>query len=269
MTIKIEPKDTTYQMNIGADTIVFALVSSPKEGRKQITQWFSCRDHINDVLIAAANEKSHSYYNPEKDPPFDYDRARILIAAKDEAKPWVFAAKKIINIYEDLAKFKKKSVIVTVKGLKVQSGNSTWLLTGPKEWMLCSQLTSMLTLIMRICFRLKTTKAPKDIDSLDAYWQKAITEFAEESARVRQENRWMPGSWDIESALKICYPKWRVLMTNFNKIFKDLTAEDLYPLSGVGKWHGPGGIFSLCQFGSNLTEVDKRFREICKETGAK
>jgi len=260
MVVKVKPKTQSYKMTLSASNIWFALVSSPKDGRRQATNWFSCRDHINDVLIASANGQNHSYHTEATDPPFDYERLRLLIAAKEEAKPYIFTAKRILNIYEDLGKFSKKSVIVTVKGLDNVDSGIAWLLTGPKEWMLCSQLTSMVTLITRICFRLKADlkgkKMPKDIKELNAFWKDAVSKSKDGYA-----------SWDVNTSLATGYLRWQVLIENFGEIFKDLTVKDLYPKSEVGCWHGPGGIYSLSTFSSNINKLDKRFKEKCKKAG--
>jgi hypothetical protein len=108
---------------------------------------------------------------------------------------------------------------------------------------------------------LKPKSMPKNIDELDALWKKVLDDYS------ANKPKYSYGTWDINTALRLCYPRWRVLMENFEEIFKGLKPKDLYPEDKVGSWHGPGGIYSLCQFISRIDKLDKRFKKKCKEAG--
>ena len=58
----------------------FALVSSPKEGRKQMTQLFTCRDFINDSMLSFYTS-SHFGYNGENPVKLDTSKLRLMVAA--------------------------------------------------------------------------------------------------------------------------------------------------------------------------------------------
>lgn len=231
--------------------ISFALLTKPdKKLSVQATPWYSCRDYINDSLIAQVNDRVFSMcagpaYARAK---YDFKRLRLLVCSGDN-KDKILNSKKIINVYEKLAGFKNKTKI---KYLSTEHGRQIYVVEGPGEWMKCSQLTSMITLILRCCQRSTVDNSDiKTIEDINDFWKKSI---------VKGQS-----CADYNTYLPLCYPRWEVLMKNFDLIFHGLDPEVLYPSAKVNSWHGPGGVYSLCCFRTGILKLDKRFLAIWEE----
>lgn len=235
--------------------VAFALATKPyvtnKAKRKQATYFYICRDWINDDLISFVNGGNRDVGR------VDMTRLRLLIAAYKHKEKRIFTAKRIINTYEELAGFKERSKIVLTK---YDGCGTVWMLTGPKEWMICSQLVSMLTLIIRIVWRSTQPKeitpgvSIDDVKGLEQYWKELIDDAKGDNFLTNT---------DVSTYLPICYPKWRMMMENFSDLF-DLTAEEAYPMASVGHWHVSGGIYELCKFNSTIGKLDEKMKKLWK-----
>lgn len=255
---------TKVNLKVGYSTpykgLAFALAGPTKDEKvlSQATAFFSCRDYINDSMIAKANQAEVFMGGTSKDGDYDFNKLRLLVTAGiapfGRTMPSVI---RILNIYEELGKFSGRSEF---ERASTTSANPVWIINGPKEWMKCSQLTSMVTLISRIMFWLKKDTNVTTIDGLDNFWKKQIKQFNEGHTDYNSQ-------WDINTALDLCYPRWRVLMENFSSIFYRLGPKSLFPKKYVNQWHGPGGIYSLCSFDSRIEKVDRRFRNACIKAG--
>ena len=247
----------SHGYNVHTDTIAFSLSPNPKRHKRILTiPWATCRDHVSDAVIAETNGKSN-WNRREEVPPFDMNKLRLIVGTWKENKPYVLAAKKILNVYEAAAGFKDRSIITDIAVARAGNDIGTWLITGPKEWMKCTQLISMCTLILRVCKNAGMKKDVKNLNEVEDIWAN-IKPGGSAYKRV-----------DFTSMLPFCWPKWRVLMENFNEIFKGFGPKTLYPDWGVGRWHGPGGIFSLCKHATGIERLDGRFEEACVKAGVK
>ncbi len=220
--------------------IGFALVSKK---RKQATYIRVCRDHISDDILSFVNSGGRKVGD------IDMTRLRLLIWARKSKERHIFSAKHIINIYEDLAGFKTKSKIITAK---YNDRGNAWLMTGPGEWMCCSQLVSMVTLIMRIVWQSKPME-PNNIEQLESSWRELIRD---RNGRINHE------FFDIPTYLLECYPKWRMIMENFYDLFDPRI--EFYPKNGGGLWHSVGGVYELCRFNSTISLLDKKMKKLWK-----
>jgi len=256
----VKVKAHRKQMYGPGTRICFSLARGTEKNKEQVTTWFTCRDWINDVLIANKNNTDHnSYHAYGVDPNPDYNKIQLLIAVSTSLNTRLLSGLRIINIYEELAGFKKRSHLEKVKIAPRTGTVTTWLLIGPKEWMKCSQLTSMVTFILRVATKLDNNFDGKTIDDLDAFWKTNV-------GKPKRDNYGYI-DWDISSTAKF-YKKWRVLMENYNYIFRRLGDKTLYPRLKVRGWHSPGGICSLSEFKSQIPTLDKRFKKACENAGA-
>jgi hypothetical protein len=229
----------------------FSLLSSLKDGRKQILGLDTCRDWINDCLISFFNimaGNSGSHYWKITDPPVDTTRLRLLIAKSlldNETAEGLHnkmrAVKRIINMYEEIAGFKKKSVLRRVEhsDLKVKH---CWVLIGPSEWLKSSHLVSMITLITRIIVVNNGFENLRNI--------KEVEKKFEDLSRNRDR-------YTDNTYLSIAWPKFRMLMTYYNEIFRSRPTDFWYPPSKVNDWHSYGGIVSLCNFETDVPHIDE------------
>jgi hypothetical protein len=231
-------------------SIAFALVSSPARGREQIHSLDTCRDFISDRMIATFNRDNGDGYNCGD--KIDFEKLRLLIYVPHKNKEVVFKTKEILNMYEKLAGFKKSKIV----SLNTEDwGNSAaktgiiYLLTGPKEWMRCSQLTSFVTILFRVCCtRLNKNKLLKvtNLDEAEALFKEHFSQNVDLNDKNIFNHSW---------------PKFRMIMTWYKEIFEAIPQKDLLPASKVGEWHSPGGISSLCHEATQIPKLDKSMRE--------
>lgn len=243
---------------ISPGMIAFSLSPDPKKHERRLTvPWATCRDHISDAVIAEVNGKDN-WNHKSGDPRFDFNKLRLLVTAAVKDKPFIFAGKEILNIYEKVMGFTGRSKIVSVDVEGTTDATiGAWLITGPKEWMKCTQLISMCTVILRICL---SGKAQLDgVKTLDDLEQKVWSNLKGITGHRNDVDGWLPFMW----------PKWRVLAENFGKIFHRLGPKTLYPAEKVGSWHSSGGILYMCKHATGIDQLDERFKTACQEAGIK
>lgn len=227
-------------------SIGFSLVS--RNGRL-VRVVSACRDYINDCVIAYLNQhksisKSGSGIGwcKERNATIDFNSLRLLISkgvsvgvTNEIIEARIFDAKRIINMYEELAGFSRRSKIKRVK-LK---GYGCWLLIGPSQWMKSTHLISMVTLIFRV---VSCHGGFNDCESLDHVEER----FSKLCGSCKDGTiKWTIGSDDLIRLLPASWPKFRMFMELYPRMFGSKTKKFWNPEEGVGQWHGPGGIFSL------------------------
>ena len=224
--------------------IRYAFVTDKKSGRKLITTFYSCRDFLNDVMTSFYHN-SGRYWNCSM-PELDTEHLRLIISLPNNQGKVVekfFSAKRVINMYERLANWSDISTIT-----RVSCGNikNCWQLVGPKEWMQSSCLVSMLTLIIRVIVR------EGGFDKL-----KTLSEVEKEFAHI--SNNQNTDSVYIKSS----FPKYRMLMTNYNELFGQYNVQDLH--KDNSRWHIYGGIYSLCTFSTKIPLIDNKMKILWNE----
>jgi hypothetical protein len=242
----------SYGSYTSVTAILFSIATKKDDKRYRAIDWGSCRDYINDALIANINGR-HTYGGTMKiGYDIDFKKLRLLVDYRDKnKKDAVFAAKRMIDAYEKIAGFKEKLVISSVlDGQFPKLKPTVCLLTGSEEWLKCSQLVSLITLVTRIFHKI-SDNIPKDISFSNI---KEINEFWE---RTIQTNK---AIHDISNYASN-YKRWGILMENFAEIFDGLKTEDLYPKYSMGNWHSCGGIVSLGDMRTQIKELDSRLKK--------
>jgi hypothetical protein len=231
----------------------YALVSSPASGRKQCSNFVTCRDTLCDVLRAGAlNEACSGHHNPGNDPPMDFSKTRLLMARDikggdaefKKIRDQLFSGKRVINAYERMAGW-KPSTITTVNHT---SRSHAWLLTGPKEWMHYSHLFSMMCLIMRVALKHGPLEFSKASDLPDM-WADMVKRYSD---------------YDVKNWIGKCYKWFPVLMKRHDDIFTQKTLAETY-LQGRGNYYSCGGIYSLVSGSTNNPVLTKNIRKIGAE----
>jgi len=244
----------------GFDKAQFAWMSPPIDGvRKQITPFVYCRERVTAYVHAAMNNVGYNEFLPDQD-TFDKEKLRILIARDpkdfDEFRTKLFNAKAVMNIYEDIAGW-EKSKITTVKH---EARDNVWLLTGPKEWLICPQMVSAFTFILRTL----AEYGPIDIDD-------GIDSVEKEFDRLYNKFRNTDGNNDVNYYLKY-FRKHLYILMKYNK--------ELFGKYGVGSlWakninsSNIGVVGGLLNFSPEYGHGDsyyyrkwkKKFTRLCKE----
>lgn len=245
--ITIDGREMGSEYGSSGGQISFTLVAGPGQGWKQVREFSTCRDFINDRIIVDYNNRraSSDFHRGRVDKRY----LRLLISASGKSK--IFAAKRVINMYENLAGWKRKSTIKWVEHNSKSIGGC-WMLTGPSKWMKSSHLVSMVTLIFRIVLDCGGFENLTTLDEVEARFSSICVDKVK--GRYRDSYNILPSSW----------PMFRMLMTRYDAIFGNLKHTDANPPNMVNKWHGPGGIMSLCTFKTNVKILDSRMK---KEAG--
>jgi hypothetical protein len=257
-------KKVTY----GVGRIAFSLISSPKDGRKHVLGFQTCRDYINDCLISFFNASGpiKGYWREGTDPPVDTERLRLVIAkglseneTEDDLRKKIYAAKRIINMYEDLAGFTKKSTIARVEH-STPTIKYCWLLTGPEEWLKASNLISLITLTFRVVVDHGGFENFKTLEEVEGRFKELID--ADGS-----------GYGDCGLYLPALLPKLRMILECYDKLFRNKPFTFWYPSSKVGGWHSSGGIYCLCDSKTSVSHIENAMNEMYeiwkKEKGIK
>lgn len=165
----VKARQGGQEYSVGNNNFYFAFVSSPEEGRVQATAVVTCRETLTNFLWRAYNAKTCSAvydgYMLGKDASVDLNRLRLLIVigdskvanlGKDGVKEGVFKGKALLNIFEDIAGWEKS----TISSVKHETHKNTFLITGPKEWLIQPQFLSLATWALRLC-----TLHPKTVNT--------------------------------------------------------------------------------------------------------
>lgn len=239
--------------------IAFSIVSSPADGRRQIKAFDACRDYINDCLISYFNRDEikrgmYAYWKKGAHPPVDETALRLLISTSSKKetgetlqtkKKNLFAAKRIINLYEELAGFERRSVIASVEHENSKVGDC-WLVTAPSEWQKASNLVSMVTLIFRVVYNNGRAENLQNLEEVEQYFHGLCPKGG--------------GYGDLGSLLPASFPFYRMLMEEYNILFQERPLSFWYPKGFVGSWHGSGGIWSLCTAQTQVVSIDSLIR---------
>lgn len=246
--------------------IMFSFVTRAKGAediitRRQSTQFFTCRDHVSDVLRAHVHQRHNGVYDFGSNPPIDMEKMRMLVrkdCAKEEFGEYrkrFFSAKRVLNFYEKAVGW-PLSKITTVK-MKKKKDTAAWLVTGPKQWVSYSQLMSMVTLIFRVASNYGPIEFT-DNDDIEKWFSDLIEKYNEDvqSGIFQQDadlNSYLPASWD----------KFFMLVTRYGDIFTQPISE-AYPADG--SVHPAGGIYHLCSFQeTNNPTLDKNMKAVWED----
>lgn len=220
--------------------------------KKQITQFVRCREILcivprlsrHPALIKLKGSTCGFNENSTK---IDFDNLRLLLAYPDNSgdiKNRVFSAKRIVNILEEQAGWKEKSVITTVRHTQFTNNNNMFMLTCPKEWMMAPQMLSLVVLLIRIPLTVKKE-----------YESNTYKELQQELNTLSKNADYRDTTFLSEIRKKIVK-----LMESVEKVFgSDLDKNWPFEDSNFMGYGGINTLFKCCTGRSNL---DERFKSI-------
>lgn len=254
--IKVKGYDMNdpYGGGIGGD-VNFSLVSSPKDGRKQIMGFMGCKAYIHDAAQShvLGTRDYGSHYDKNRNPLMDMNKLRLLVGTNPktgilkEYKKKLFAAKRMLNLFEEAAGW-KPSKITSINHSAIDEG--VWLITGPKQWMRSPQMLSMVTLIIRAAVR----NGPVDPKN-----EEEATELLKRWATNSKRN------YSERCYLATCWDKLFLIAKNYKSLFDGLTIEQRYNSGKIGSHSN--GIVNWCSGKAGLDELNKRIKDLCKKHG--
>lgn len=235
---------------------LMALVSSPADGRKTCHRMTNCRDFLHEFIRLQIHEcrAPKACCDPSLHGKIDLQRLRLLVVAtvddgpaEEAFKERMFNAKRIINMYEDLAGWDKtKITLAELAGLDEATEHNTvvcsWLLTAPVQWLNSPHMLSMFTLIIKavsIAEVMDASKMPKKATDLPRFWANYRGTYKQEINAVHKH-----------------FP---VLLKNYELIFVDGTNEAYG--KELEKFHSCGGIRALCHKGTAGSRIDHLYNK--------
>lgn len=257
--IKVDPR--TYAGYGVGGRIAFSIISAPRHGRRMLRNFSSCRDFINDYIIQD--------YKFNKGVPVDRQYLRIIIARipdnklpEDELRSRMYAAKRIINMYENLAKWKRRSKLARVTFGKNadEKISHAWLLTGPSEWMKSTHLVSMVTLIFRVVVECGGFNDLETLEQVEAQFENYCTNYKKLFPTSPGNHYNAMNVTDLSVLLAPAWPKFRMLMEMYDALFRNVDHQHWNPAKMSSSWHSYGGIKSLCTFNIGVTELNAEIK---------
>ena len=231
------------------DQIFFAYINKSEDGTRQLaTNFMQCREYVSMAYHSFIKNENGAYHIFGSDFPLDMDTLRLLVmtspSSHDKMRENIFNAKAVLNIIENFFEFESTSKISTVK---LENGNyKAWLFTGPKEWLMCPQMLSIYTLVVRLLSKVKI-----EADNFDAV-EESFRRIAENADKIQGDSYFLRNLWD----------KLYVLLKFRKEIFQqDFTINDAYSLNeGVAKeiFRSNCGVTSFVNNGAY-------FSDYCKE----
>lgn len=233
----------------------YAMVSSPKEGRKQCHTWIKCRDFLQDALrnaLTGRADQIYSFkYDPKVDPKVDFRRTRVVVkriphpdndAKRQEFTEMMKSGLDLVNHFEDYAGWTPKSKLYRVKGDDKQY---SFLFLGPGEWTQSAVGISMYTLLIRLGFFKISFKGEEDL-------KKKFEEIMSKHS-----------SNDI-GYLRTTYKHFYKVLDNYDlvKFQQDGKKKILFEDDNINGFHHHSGIVSLCQFRTPNRELNEKFKKI-------
>lgn len=202
----------------------------------------------------------------EYEVPIDMDTFRLLlvgasaeILSAEVMKERLFSAKRIMNLIEEYNGW-EKSTIATVKHVCLKKNNhSSFLFTGPKEYVRYPQIMSMVSLIFRIAFNGLTLHD----ESLDEFFdgiihcKKNIDSVNKKITDIIQLKE------DVEYLYEII-PYLKTLFDKFNVIFKG-NYKKYYP-ENRDEFIGYGGITSFIRCKTGDLSLNKKVQHYLLKT---
>jgi len=169
MKIELAENLSDYIQSAQLTKMVFAFVSAPKFGNKQLFWWVKCRDFLADAVRASVTKTPFRIYrfnfiNKAKS-PLDTRRVRLLVSFENytnnsasiingsiavdkkelrENKVVMRMAQTILNHFEEKNGLRR----TTIKYIP-QDGVPMWYVNGPSIWLRSPALISLFTLLIR------------------------------------------------------------------------------------------------------------------------
>lgn len=236
----------------------FALVSDPKDGRKQCHTWIKCRDFLQDAtrnaLTGRADQIYSFRYDPKKDPKIDFRRTRVVVkklphpandAQRADFTEMMQSGLAMIKHFETYAKWTPKTKLYKVRGdLKQYS----FLFLGPGEWTQSSFGISMYTFLIRLGYLKIKFKTSEDLT-------KQFEKLSEN-----------PTNRDM-NYLKTAHKHFYTLLDHHDKLKYKQPGQDkiLFHDNGIADFHNRSGIVNICRCNTPDNKLNAELKKLLKQ----
>lgn len=253
--LKIEWFKNPYTLNeISQQTgMIFAFLSAPRDGSKQIHPWAKCRDFLHDAVKCALTKTTCLIYGFKydggNDAKLDLRRMRIMVSKlglkDDEGEPnfnrKMKASRKLLNHYEQMAG------VGFTKVKKVYDGRRpVWIFNGPSFWLKAPALVSMYTFLIRL--------GDKELEFTDN--ESLLKAYKNLLATYKKADN------DVTYLKTMRGKLHKVIQNNKELFFMESAVDPLYldDTITISNFHNNGGIWSFCNL--NLPQHTKKVERV-------
>lgn len=237
--------------------MVFAFVTSPKEGSKACHEWVKCRDYLHDAVRVQLTGKPMKVYGFEfsvkKNPPVDLTKMRMLVSKNNMTSKSLGTFRKQMKAALALVNhFEKQARVSLSKMQEVETKDSgkagIFMFTGSRMWLSSPCLVSMYTFLIRL--------GDKEIAFRNApHLKKKLEQLAGSSND--NDNNYLIDTWD---KMHLIIKNRLTLFPKKNR-FHDMYFKDC----NIDAFHNQGGILSLAKRTTADEKLNSRFEEMLKE----
>lgn len=238
--------------------MVFAFVTSPKNGGKACHEWVTCRDFLHDVIRSQITSRACSIYgfkyDPQKNPNADINKMRMLVSkhglSKDEVgsfKAKMKASLALLNHFEVYAGVS----LSTLKAVNPENSGeaAVFMFTGSSMWIKSPFLVSMYTFLIRL--------GDKKIKFKDAEDLKKKLKALHAIDLDDRDSKYLGDCWN----------KLHTIIKNRKMLFTPKNgALDIYHSSySTNTFHNCGGIVSLSTSLTPDKKLNAKVKELTKK----
>jgi len=237
--------------------MVFAFITSPKDGYKVCHEWVECRDFMQDAVRAQITNTPCSVYgftfDINKNPKIDMNKMRVLVSKNSRSEDLDFKSKmkSALNI---LNHFEKHAGIALSKMEEVNAAGSgkkqIFMFTGSSVWVKSPYLISMYTFLIRLGDKQFKFNNRKEL--LNSFEE--LKKLASAHKICDNDAIYLKSTWD----------RMHDILKNRTALFKKESGVDVAFLAGdpIRSFHHKCGIVSLCQEATLNSGLNKRMREL-------
>lgn len=279
--IRIEPGEhcpnSSYSSNIEAGLSMAFLGSTSRkskdgfEVRPRLSSFTTCRELLAADVRAMTDLSNSSMTTSsisQKSTDFDFENLRLLLSTKITSdseiaayKKYLFAGKRALNLLEEFAGWESRSVITTVKDLKADKSDvASWMITGPKEWIISPQMLSFSTLILRMSIFLKEYDKEclntESVESMLDHLKQASDKATKKRKTGTRAERFARDSQHFQEIYKYILP----ILKNHKKLFSEDYLK-AYPRN-TSHFSGYGGITTLVKCATADKDLVSKFKKL-------
>lgn len=235
----------------------YALVSNPKNGRKQCHTWIKCRDFLQDAVrnyITGDTPRIYGFgYDKKQDAAIDLARTRVAVkrlpqpttgAKKAEFREMMESGLNLIHHFEGYKEWKPTRLYK----VKEDQGQEAYLFLGPGNWVKSPVGVALYTFLIRLGYFKITFEDSKDL-------MKTFETLAKS------------GKSNDTRYLSVIYKHLYTVLDNYDKtLYKVPGSKKIrYADLPINEFHHRSGIVSLCQGSFCDGELKKDFAKILKK----
>ena len=242
--------------------MLFAFLSSPKDGNRVCHGWIKCRDFLHDAVRTQVTGVTSNiydfYFERNKNPPIDLKKMRMLVSSKNlvnkasivEFRRHMQYALNLLNHFEAYGGI-ALSKMVEVKDVEGSGYPCVFLFTGSGVWMKSPILVSLYSFLLRLGVKKFAFKNAVDLRK----------KFKEEVDR--------PDPDKDAGYLRSNWNKLHTIVKARNALFdyQDGFHSLYFKATDIHSFHNYAGVLSLAKGMTPDKELNEKMKELSSKGG--